>query len=102
MSHAREKPTFPHIPIVDEDIERVNTSTLLSITLNEYMTWHNHIENKKACQGLHFVLQLKRTKISSDELIQVYVSLIRLILEYGCQLWHGGLHDNHQARLESI
>ena len=90
ISFAREKPTVPHVTTDDEDIERVNTCTLLGITLNEYLTWHNHIDKmyNKACQQLHFLLQLKRTTISSDELVQVYVSLIRPILEYGFQLWH--------------
>ena len=35
-------------------------------------------------------------------MVQEYVSLIRPILAYGCQLWHGGLNDNQQALLELI
>ena len=97
---AREKLTVHQITIDDEYIERVNTCTFLGTTLNEYLNWDNHIDKvyKKACQWLHFVLQLKRTKVSSDELVQMYVSLIKLILEYGCQLRHRG----KQALLASI
>ena len=56
----REKPIIPHITIDDDDIETVNTCTLLGITQNEWLSWHNHIDKmyKKACQSLHFILQL--------------------------------------------
>ena len=88
ISYAREKPTVPQDTNDAEDIDIVNTCTLLAITLNEYLIWHKHSDKvyKKACQQQHIVLQLKRTKISIDELVRVYVSLIRAFLDYGCQL----------------
>ena len=36
--YARETSTVAHVTIDDEDMWRVNTYTLLSITLNEYLT----------------------------------------------------------------
>ena len=44
----------------------------------------------------------KGQSLAVMKLIQVYVSLIKPISEYGCQLWHGGLNDNQQASLETI
>ena len=87
ISYAREKCTVANITI-DDDIDKVNICILLGIALNEYLIWYNHIDKvlKKTCQWLHFVLKLKRTKFSSDELVQVHFSLIRTILEYGWQI----------------
>ena len=52
ISYARENATVLHITIDDEDIERVNTCTLLGVIPNEYLTGHNHTDQVyiKACQ----------------------------------------------------
>ena len=104
VSFAKEKPTVPNIIIDGMNIERVQTCTLLGITLNEDLTWHDHIEKvyKKASQRLFFVAQLRKSRMSGNELVTVYISLVRPILEYGCQLWHGGLTVHQGTLLESI
>ncbi len=74
------------------------------VTLNNKLTWHDHIDVifKKGCQKIHFMTRLKRTKIPPQDLIKVYVTLIRPTLEYACQLWHGALTEHQCDLLESI
>ena len=51
---------------------------------------------------MHFLSCLKRTKMKSAEIIKVYTSLVRPLMEYSCQLWHGGLTESQHNLLESI
>jgi hypothetical protein len=101
---SKSPPLIPHITIDSKEIERVTSFKLLGIEINDNLNWNDHIEKvyKKACQRLYFISQLKRTKISSNGIVKVYVTLVRPILEYSCQLWHAGLNAHHQELLESI
>ena len=45
---------------------------------------------------------LKRANVSIDKLISVYCTKIRPVLEYACQVWHGGLTGGLTKQIESI
>ena len=104
ISFAAKPPTVPHIKIDGKDIERVESCTLLGITLNDQLSWHDHVDKlyKKATQRLHFLVQLKRTRADSNAILKVYTSLIRPLMEYACQLWHAGLTGYQRDLIESI
>ena len=36
--------------------------------------------------------QLKRAGISQLDLVRVYISVVRPVLEYACPVWHTNLH----------
>ena len=46
---------------------------------------------KKAGQRLYMLYQLKRAGITQKDLVSVYVSVVRLVLEYACPVWHTNL-----------
>ena len=104
ISFAKCTPNLYDITIEGQPIESVQSCKLLGVTLNNKLTWHDHIDIifKKGCQKIHFMTRLKRTKLSTHDLIKVYVTLIRPNLEYACQLWHGALTDHQCKLLESI
>ena len=43
--------------------------------------------NKKKCQTLFFLVQLKHTKVPPEELVQLYVACIKFVLFFGCQVF---------------
>ena len=104
ISYSKIPPEVPHIMVDGVELERVTSCTLLGIELNEKLNWIDHVEKiySKAAKRLHFLSQLKRTKMSPLELIKVYTSLIRPVLEYSAQLWHPGLTEGQTDLLESI
>ena len=46
--------------------------------------------------------QLKKGSVSAAELIRMYKSVIRPILEYACQVWHSALTVNLTKDLERV
>ena len=46
---------------------------------------------KKAGQRLYMLYQLKRAGITQKDLVSVYVSVVRLVLEYACPVRHTNL-----------
>ena len=41
----------------------------------------------KAGKRVYMLYQLKRAGISQNDLVKIYVSVIRLVLEYACPVW---------------
>ena len=104
ISFAVDPPNVPKLALNGSPIERVHKCKLLGVILNDKLTWDDHVDKiyKKACSRLHFLGQLRRTKASSIDIVKVYVSVIRPIVEYACQVWHGGLTNGQRKILESI
>ena len=77
---------------------------LLGIIITNDFKWNDHAEfiYKKACQRLYHLRQLKRAKLSNSDLIQVYQSLVRSVVEYACPVWHPGLTVDQAKLLETI
>ena len=46
---------------------------------------------KKAGKRLYMLYQLKRAGITQKDLVSVYVSVVRPVLEYACPVWHTNL-----------
>ena len=104
INFSKAPQPIPPIQVDGVEIERVSSCTLLGIVISDSLTWNLHIEKiyKKANQRLFFILQLKRSKISPADMVKVYTSLVRPILEYACQLWHASLTVQQIHMLESI
>ena len=101
---AKNPPIIPHICINGTPVDRVDNCKLLGVILNNKLTWGEHVDMliKKANSKLYFLTQLRRTKIDSKEIVKVFCAIVRPVLEYACQLWHGGLTETQCQALESI
>ncbi|KAI8488996.1 hypothetical protein Bbelb_332200 [Branchiostoma belcheri] len=57
----------------------------LGFTFDSKLSWEEHVRSSvaKASSRLHFLRLLTKQGMSVDDLIQVYLSLIRPVLEYG-------------------
>ncbi len=83
----------PPIVMNGYEIEHVSTSKLLSVILNDTLTWGDHVDYicRKASARLYFLTLLKRTGYSSPDIVEVYAAITRSVLEYACEVWHPGL-----------
>ncbi len=75
------------------EIERVSTSKLLSVILNDTLTWGDHVDYicRKPSVRLYFLTHLKRAGYSSPDIVDICAAITRSVLEYACEVWHPGL-----------
>ena len=68
------------------------------------LSWGVHVEYiiKKAQKKLFFLRTLKRSKMSNSDIMGMFCSQIRPILEYAAPLWHSGITKEHTADIEQI
>jgi hypothetical protein len=104
VSFSNEAPHVPAISVNNHELERVSHCTLLGVHINDKLNWHDHVDKmfKKSSSRLYLISQLKRTKMQGVDIVKVYISLVRPVLEYASPVWHPGLTDYQQQLLESI
>ena len=87
--------SIPRIVIDNNDIERVTQAKVLGV-LHYLLTWNAHVDTivSKARKRVFTIYQLKRAGIIQCDLLRVYVSVIRPVLEYACPVWHTSLPIN--------
>jgi hypothetical protein len=68
------------------------------------LSWSAHVAFllKKVSKRIHILYQLVRAGVSANDIIAVYCSVIRSILEYACPVWHPGLTKAQSEDLERV
>ena len=66
-------------------IERVSQAKIIGVTILSDLSW-NAIS--KARKRVYMIYQLKHAGINQNDLIKIYVSVIRPVVEYACPVWH--------------
>ena len=66
-------------------IPEASSCKYLRIILRSELSWADHV-NKKAWKALHFTMRILKKRNSNTKSI-AYMSLVRLILEYGAACW---------------
>ena len=79
------------IAVGGSDIEQVPTFKILGVLLSEDLTWAVHCDYivKKANRRLYALRQLKKCKVPSADIVDIYCALIRSILEYASAVFAG-------------
>ena len=75
------------------------------LALWSILTWNDHIKEllKKASRKRYFLVQLKRTRAPSDDLVAYYCgACIRSSLDYACPVFHYALPKYQQVELEGV
>ena len=68
------------------DFKHVTSSTGHARSKAEDLSWNVHIEHivKKANKRLYALRTLKKSNLTIMQLVQVYCSIVRSVLEYAC------------------
>lgn len=104
VSFLRQQPTFTSFHIDDIPIESVESTKVLDIYFRSDLKWNNHIDEvtKKAAKRLYIIRVTRRCGLSVDDLITIYITLIRSVLEYCCRVWQSSLPAYLSDKLEQI
>ena len=91
------------VTIGEQVLERVQHAKMLGVTISNNLTWSKHVDNivSKAGKRVYMLYQLKRAGISQLDLVKIYVSVIRPVLEYACPVWSTNLPQSiYQMQLK--
>ena len=87
-------------------IERVYSYTLFGIATQCNLKWNAHVDQicAKASSRLHFLKMLKRSSLTTDDMLYFYTSVIGLrpVLEYACPAWLTSLTKEQIKQIEVI
>ena len=83
----------PPLTIGGNTIEQVAAFKLLGVTVTSNLSWTPHIKTllKKVNQRLFLLSRMKHAGLQARELLAIYVSFIRPVLEYANPVWFSSL-----------
>ena len=92
------------MPIDSKPVDSVFSHKVLGLTLQADLRWNAHVDSivPKAAKRLYILRILTCSNVSTNDLVTVYATLIRPLLEYGCIVWHFSLPLCLSDGLESI
>ena len=104
ITFSKSEARFDPINIRGNVIENVDHFKLLGLHINDKLTWDNHVTFicKKASQRLYFITLLKRAGVLESDLITIYCSIVRSIMEYVAVIWHPGLTKDQSKMVEHV
>ena len=104
MMVTRKKCNAPNnIVLGSFPIERTYSFKYLGITISSTLAWseHIHIICTKARRVIGVLYRRFYLNADTNSLLQLYLSMVRLLLEYACQVWHPHLTKDIK-KLESV
>ena len=95
---------LPCIVLDNTEVVRVQQNKLFGVMLSNDLKWQEHVDYvcAKGSQRLYFVRMLKRARVGPKDIVRIYVSLVRSVLEYACQVWHTQLTVQKSDQLEDL
>lgn len=104
ISFSRSTTHYEDLLIDTNIIETVDSFKLLGVTIQNNLKWNAHINItiKKASKRLYFLSKLKRANVPPKDLVRFYITCIRPVLLYACQVFHFNLPEYLNVSLERI
>jgi hypothetical protein len=97
-------PVLKPITVNGVQLERVKSVTLLDLKISDDLSWGTHVNYiiKKAQSCMFTLNLLRRSRVSDKDIIAIFTTKIRPILEYAAAVWHPGLTCEQTEALENI
>lgn len=98
-------PVIPdQLTINNIPLDIVKSFKLLGITITSDLTWNIHVDNicAKASNRLYALRILKRNGVPVANLLTIFCTFIRPVLEYACQVWHTSLPSTLSDQIEHV
>ena len=72
------------------------------LTIQSDLKWDQQVEKicKKASKRLYFLSQLKRAKVQRKDLMKFYVTCIRPVLTYACEVDNFNVQEKQKSSLD--
>ena len=95
---------LPNIIMDGIGIQRTNCAKVLGVHISSDLTWNEHVDHmvSKASKRLYMLYQLKRAGVTQGDLLKIYLSVVRPVLEYACPVWSTNLPKYLSNKIEMI
>jgi hypothetical protein len=99
-----EKNAVPFLEINGHRIERVESFKLLGVQFTANLRWDQHVSYvlNRVSKRYYIIFQLVRMGVNHMDIVCVYISLIRSVVEYACAVWHTNLTVSQSADIERV
>ena len=100
----RDPPDPPVLKIAGKELEVVTETKLFGLTFQSNLSWDMQVDNMvgKSSRRLYMLNRLKRFGLPGEDLVSVFVSYVRPVVEYATPVWHDCLTEEQSKKLESI
>ena len=104
ISFTRDDLSHEDVLIDQSTLNIVESVKILGVTIQNNLKWNLHIKDtiKKASKRLYFLKQLKRAKLSTEELVKFYVTCIQSVILYACQVYYYSIPEYLSKSLERV
>ena len=104
IDFAKDKRSFEPLTVSGNPIKLVESEKILGLVVQNNLKWNLHVDNivKKSSKRLYMLRLLKRSNADTKTLTVVYITVIRPILEYACQVWHFNIQHFLSEDIERI
>ena len=104
IDFRKNKTVIPPTTLGEQSLTKVRSYKLLGIWFDDDLKWKTNTEyiTKKAAKRLYFMKILKSYNAPKEALKTFYVAVVRSVLEYGAQVWNGGLTMEQSEDIERI
>jgi len=104
ISFLKQNTALSTLKVDDQELELVTSHKVLGLIIQNNLKWNEHIDATvlKASKRLHILRVLRRGGVDSKDLVTIYISLIRSVLEYCCAVWHHSIPAYLSEDLERV
>ena len=95
---------IPEFNLDGHDIEVVEEMRLLGLILRSDLTWHANTDNMvtKANKRLWMLRRLHALGADTDDMVDIYSTQIRSVLELAVPAWHGSFNQGERLEIERV
>ena len=92
------------IALEDKLLEEVQECKLLGLNLTNQLSWQKNTESivKRGNTRMIILQRLYNFDLPVDDMIEIYVSFIRSLLEYLCVVWHSSITMEESNAIERV
>jgi hypothetical protein len=90
--------------VFSQPLEKVTRFKLLGLTLQNDLKWKAHVDTitSKASKRLHILRVLRNSGVSAHDLLTIYISIIRSVLECCCAAWNTSIPSYLSDKIERV
>ena len=101
---SRHPPDPLSLTLIDTTIAQCTVVKLLGVYIQSDLKWQTHVNSmiKRANSRLFMLRKLKYHYLNTSDLVSIYISFVRPILEYAASAWSGAISSKQCNDLERV